>query len=153
MGTWVAAVVAVLEKHLGRTHNRETRNAVNIANIPELDGLSKEAAGAKLGELVEQATPRTKGVQAAIVSDGLGRAISAADIQPGDFAQYWMKSSTGWFGHAAIVERVYEANGEQRMKLYGAHQSINGVGSNLDKNDFVIRDDADRKIYADRLQG
>lgn len=145
-------VVEVAQELLSQTFDSTWRNEINIANIPEMDALSGAEKKTKLAEMIANEDARIKGVQHAMISRGIGSVVNIEKITSGDFVQYWIKNENGWFGHAAIVEHVYEKNNSKRMKLYGAHQSINGVGSSHDKNDILIfQNDDSRKIFAVRL--
>lgn len=146
-------MVVVLEEHLQMTLSAEIRAIVNISGVSELQGLTAEQSKAVLADLVLAEDARTKGIVHAVVKLGEGREVPFSQVREGDIVQYWIKSSQGWFGHSAVVESVYESpGGTRRMKIYGAHKSIDGVGSSLDKNDIVLRhNDVDRKIYVARL--
>jgi hypothetical protein len=52
--------------------------------------------------LILDEDPRTKGVQEALVTAGLGDAINPKNAEPGDLIQYWMQRKNGTFGHAAL---------------------------------------------------
>ncbi len=147
-------IVVVLEKYLQMSLSAEIRALVNINGISELQGLTEEQVKSKLADLVLAEDERTKGVVHAVTKLGVGREVPFLEVREGDVVQYWMKGSGGWFGHAAVIERIYEdPSGARRMKLYGAHKSIDGVGSSLDQNDIELRhNNTDRKIYAARLR-
>jgi hypothetical protein len=66
-------------------------------------------------------------LQNAIVSNGLGRAISMADAQPGDFIQFWRHSGSG---HSVIFINWVKNNKDEVVGLHYwcTQKSTNGIG-------------------------
>lgn len=143
----VQFVLAVVEESLQASLDVKTRKAILIDNLSEderkPDGLAK---------LVLSGDKRTKGVQTALVEFGRGTAVEAHHGQPGDLVQYWMKRADGtWFGHAGIIEAVDTSSGVPQATIYGAHQSLNGIGSSKFKIKLIGEAD-DRRVYVVRIR-
>jgi hypothetical protein len=102
--------------------------------------------------LVVDEDPRTKGVQEALVTADLGAAIEPKNAKPGDLIQYWMQRDDGtWFGHAAVIETVTRnTRGSRSAELFGAHKSLNGLGTSTFNLDLTSH--SKRKIYIVRLK-
>ena len=93
--------------------------------------------GADFNPLVENNDISIQGAPQCIVENGWGVSITLAQMQPGDFIQYWTRNSNGvWYtGHSVIA-----ANGDAGLanapcknedgsfRLYGFHSSTNGPG-------------------------
>lgn len=141
----VRFVLQVLESHFQMTFGSEFRKAVLIADLSAADAVRNK------GGIITRGDVRTRGVQRALIESGMGHAVSLSDAQPGDFIQYWMKKKDGtWFGHAGIVHRISESHGVRRAFLYGAHKSVNGIGTRPRAGLRLVRAD-DRRIYIARV--
>ena len=75
--------------------------------------------------LLQNNSPIMKGVYYALTEKGIGIAIdNQADVQPGDFVQFWT-GDYGW-GHCGVVKSInYEEN---TMDLYSSFPTTNGYG-------------------------
>ena len=107
----LAAVDAAARKR-GVTLTRATRKQLAIANLTKSEA-------ARLDALVEAGHRKIRGVRTALLDAGLGVAVDPKDARPGDLVQYWYRTSRGWRGHAAIVERIDGGV----ATLYGSHKT------------------------------
>ncbi len=108
-----------------------------------------------IAEAVEKGDVRTAGVQNALVNKmKCAIVVSVAEVQPGDFLQYWIKRNDGsWMGHSCIVSRILpNANGEKRVAIYGSHKSTNGIADQDFNNEGLNLSDPSRKIYIARIK-
>ena len=106
-----------------------------------------------VGNIITNEDTRTKGVQEALIAVNRGTAVSFNNVAPGDFVQYWMKTSAGtWFGHSGVVETVVPGTGgnPKRIKIYGAHRSQAGIGLGPTPALQLLQNDT-RKIYIVRF--
>lgn len=139
----VQFVLAVVQEALAQSLNADARSQILISNLGS-------PGQKKLAALIEAEDARTKGVQHALVSIGLGSAIDPEDARAGDLVQYWMKREDGtWYGHASVLENVRRSGSTYSAKLYGAHGSTNGIATSR----FSLRlNGPDRKVYIVRLK-
>lgn len=115
----VQFVLAVVEKLHGEPLPRATQTRIKMSDVPPNTQV-----------LVPANDSRTKGVQQALVDIDHGTVVSNADVQPGDFVQYWMKDGKGnWAGHSAVVAEVLKdsAGTPNRIRIYGAQSSDGGI--------------------------
>lgn len=115
----VQFVLAVVEKLHGEPLPQSTRTRIKMSDVPPNTQV-----------LVPANDSRTKGVQQALVDIDHGTVVSNADVQPGDFVQYWMKDGKGnWAGHSAVVAEVLKdsAGTPNRIRIYGAQSSDGGI--------------------------
>ena len=135
----VQFLVEVLRRLHGEALPPEVVSGVLIDNIGRSESLRR---------LVEAEDPRTRGVQQALVSAGLGSAIPPAEARPGDLIQFWIRRPGGaWKGHAAVIDSVRERGGAAEARLFGSHRSLNGLG----KSRYWLRlAGTDRKVYVVR---
>ncbi len=104
--------VTLLVRILGEMRSLDdgTRRRILIDNIGRHESLD---------DLVARGDERTRGVQYALESAGLGKAIPLTEARPGDLVQYWYRKKDGhWAGHASVIERV---RGDGVVDIYGAH--------------------------------
>ncbi len=143
----VQFLVAAIEHLRGEQLPATTRKGVLIA-LPE-------EQLAKLAELVEAGEPSIRGVGSALPEAGMGRVISLAEAQPGDFVQFWMKRASGkWEGHAALIEAIEQVPVEggppvRGARLFGSHKSTGGIGTADDPLRLI--EGKNRRIYIARL--
>ena len=114
----VQFVLAIVEKLHGEPLPQATRTRIKMSDVPPNTQV-----------LVPANDSRTKGVQQALVDIDHGTVVSNADVQPGDFVQYWMKSDGTWGGHSAVVAEVLKdaAGTPNRIRIYGAQSSDGGI--------------------------
>jgi hypothetical protein len=140
----VQFVLATIEECLQMTLGPDARKRILITDVT-----ADEVAA---GTVIANGDPRTKGVQQALVELGKGEVVQITDVAAGDFIQFWKKDAQGaWKGHSAIIEEVIKDGNQVRVKLFGAHASINGVGSTKPPQ-LILKEDDDRKIYLVRLR-
>lgn len=133
-------MLAVVEDLKGEPLSKEMRSLLVISGVGGQDNL---------GRLVSARDQRTKGVVAAIVSLKVGMEIVPSEVQPGDFIQYWYRSNGKWAGHTAIVVSVRENGGKVECRLYGSHQSSNGIAVS---KYWVSVTQTDKVVYLARLR-
>ena len=92
-----------------------TKGQINIA----LSAKEKE----RLGKLVREGDPRTKGIVTALVNSKQGVEISIDQLEPGDFVQYWSSYSSG---HVVQVREVLKPG---IIMAHGSHKSTRGVAT------------------------
>lgn len=114
----VQFIVAVVENLVGRALSPAERSTIRISNVRRRD----------LDRLVNREDRRIRGIQTALVEMNKGEAVRAEDARPGDFIQYWKKYSGRWRGHASIIVDVVKRNGSLCAIVFGAHQTLGGVG-------------------------
>lgn len=76
----------------------------------------------RLKPLVQANAPIIKGVQTALIDSGKGVPVKRADVQPGDFVQFWFVWRSGAYGHCGIVKSI----GENTLTLYSSRPKSNG---------------------------
>jgi hypothetical protein len=138
----VQFVLATVEKLHGRPLPRATRTRILISDV----------ASADVPVLVPDDDSRIKGVQQALVDIDHGTVVSTADVQPGDFVQYWMQRRDGsWMGHSAVVAEVLNnaAGTPERIRIYGAQSSDGGIALH---NDPIRLSGGSRKMYLVRYK-
>jgi len=117
----VLFVGTVVEDLIARNLTKEERSAVFISNVRKDEDLKM---------LVQKEDSRIKGIQTALVEMGIGLPVTVQEVQAGDFIQYWYQDKQGQqLGHSAVVESVQRSGTNVFVKIYGAHQSLNGVGT------------------------
>lgn len=142
----VGFVLKIVEEHLNRTVGKESRTRILISDL-RIEDVVNDKNG-----IVSNRDRRTKGIQQALVDLNRGEVIALEDAQPGDFVQYWMKTSQNtWFGHAGLIEKVTITNGLRRAFLYGSHKSTNGIGV-APKQGLRLVAAQDRRIYLVRAK-
>ncbi len=114
----VQFMVAVVENLLGRELRADQRSAILINNVRRRH----------LDRLVTRDDRRIRGIQTALIEMNRGEAVRPEDARPGDFIQYWKKYNGRWRGHASIIADVINRNGALCAIVFGAHQTLNGVG-------------------------
>jgi hypothetical protein len=136
----VQFVKAVLTKCLARELSPDERRALCI-----------DHGFTDLNRTIESGDKRIRGVHYLLVDlMGKGESVSMDQVMAGDFIQYWMKKSNGtWFGHSAIVSEVIKDPAGPKIRIFGAHKSINGIG---DSKFLLDLKGANRKIYIARLK-
>lgn len=135
---------AVLEDLLARELTQSERDAVLI-----------DYHFADLGSAVVSCDPRTKGIVRAIAETiGCGKEVEPRQIRPGDFVQYWYKTSGGkWLGHASVVSRVWSPKeGDIRVAIFGSHKSKNRICENDFDGDGLCLTKPGRIVYAARFE-
>lgn len=75
-----------------------------------------------LKPLIQKNAPIIKGVHTALINSGKGVAVKRADVQPGDFVQFWFVWKSGAYGHCGIVKSI----GEDTLTLYSSRPKSNG---------------------------
>jgi len=138
----VQFVLATVEKLHGQPLPRATRTRILISDVTSAD----------VPVLVPANDSRTKGVQQALVDIDHGTVVSNADVQPGDFVQYWMQKRDGsWMGHAAVVAEVLNgaAGTPDRIRIYGAQSSDGGIALH---DDPIRLSGGSRKMYLVRYK-
>jgi hypothetical protein len=142
----VQFVLAVVEETTRQKLPPASRERILISDVAAADLKRNHYA------LVVDEDPRTKGVQEALVTADLGAAIEPKNAKPGDLIQYWMQRDDGtWFGHAAVIETVTRnTRGSRSAELFGAHKSLNGLGTSTFNLDLTSH--SKRKIYIVRLK-
>ena len=81
-----------------------------------------------LKQIVLRNDTRTKGIQTALVRMRKGEIVQPLGAEPGDFVQFWRRQNGRWFGHTGILVNVMNRDGRLCSLVFGAHQSLNGVG-------------------------
>ena len=101
------------------------RGQINIAINWEAELGKKEPTKEErleaLAKLVAQGDPRTKGVVTALVSSKQGTEVTADQLRPGDFVQYWSSYTSG---HVVQVSEVLSPG---VIMAHGSHLSTRGV--------------------------
>jgi hypothetical protein len=97
--------------------------------------------GRTVEEWIASDAPILRGVAGAIAQAGIGDSVRVEDAQPGDFVQYWWRTSSTWHGHSVIIER---AKGNGVFDVYGAHSTTvttlqNENLGNPEKKVFIAR--------------
>ena len=137
----VQFVAAVVEELLHRKLTKEEYAAIYMSYEFE-----------NLDNAVSKEDDRTRGIQRCLVDVlGVAETIQRDNAAPGDFVQYWYKTSEGhWCGHVAIVNTVWQDNaGNSRVSLFGSHKSSNGIAV-ASFNGGLVLDDT-KKVYMCRL--
>lgn len=121
--TYISALADTLLSRKGIEYTQEMRRDLLIAHADLNRNVVKEGP--------DPADPRYAGVVYMLEKYGLGSRIeNMSEVRPGDFIQYWIRSSSGsWFGHASLIESVrYDPeDGHYKAKIFGAHKSMNGI--------------------------
>jgi hypothetical protein len=136
----VQFVAAVVEDLLGRKLEKNEEEILFVKHV----GRSRNVK-----RLIRRNDGRIKGVQTALIAMGKGESVEPAEAAPGDFVQFWRQHNGRWFGHTGIIINVENRAGRLCALLFGAHQSLNGVGVGgfeLGLNDPTLR------VYVVRLK-
>lgn len=75
-------------------------------------------------ELVESNHESIRGVELALVSEGIGASVPVDGARRGDFVQYWFKRGDEWAGHSVVIERKRD---DGLFDVFGAHEGKKGV--------------------------
>lgn len=135
----VQFMVAVVEELLQRELSPQERSAILINNVGRRRHLKR---------LILQNDRRIRGIQTALVQMGKGQIVRPSDAKPGDFIQFWKQRDRRWHGHAAIITDIIMRDGKLCSLVFGAHQSLGGVGIG---NFEVGLNDPDIKVYLVRF--
>jgi hypothetical protein len=111
-------MAAVVEHMLGRKLERAEEEILFI----------KHVGRGKLKQFLLRNDKRIKGIQTALVRMRRGTTVRASEAMPGDFVQFWRQERGRWFGHTGIIVDVMNRNGRLCSLVFGAHQSLNGIG-------------------------
>jgi hypothetical protein len=130
----------IIQRLLNRPLRERERKRLLIQNVAKSENLQR---------LVERSDKRTRGIQHALISIGRGKTILPRDARPGDFVQYWYKKDSLWVGHAAIIQEVKHDDQFCCSFIYGAHESLNGVGV---AGYMVTLNDPHMKVYIVRFR-
>lgn len=114
----VQFMVAVVEELLGRELSRDERAAILISNVRRRH----------LERLVNRDDKRIRGIQSALLDMHRGEIVRPEDARTGDFIQFWKRRNGRWRGHASIIVDVIDRNGLRCAVVFGAHQTLGGVG-------------------------
>lgn len=100
-----------------------------------LSGLT-ESQRARFPALLGERNPAVRGLETALIGTGCGKPVSAEEVRPGDFVQYWWKGKTGneWKlenMHIGIVSKVEPTEKGRRITIFGAHRSLLASESSL----------------------
>lgn len=95
----------------------------------------------RLDSLVEHEAPIIKGIQSALIQSDKGIAISASEVMPGDFVQFWNGYGIGVYGHCGVVAEIVP---NENITVYSSHPFTNGFGKQV----FLWPD----KVYFVRLK-
>jgi hypothetical protein len=80
----------------------------------------------KIGDLIKDNSPIIKGVQTALIQGNKGIEIDKlADVNPGDFVQFWNVYNGKEYGHCGIVMNIRP---NESLILYSSHPLTNGYG-------------------------
>ena len=115
----VLFMTAVVEDLLRRPLTADERAAILISNVRR---------GKRLQQLVARDDERIRGIQTALVKMGNGEIVTPHRAQPGDFIQFWKYRNGHWRGHTSIIVDVLDRNGSLCAIVFGAHQTLGGVG-------------------------
>jgi len=105
-----------------------------------------------LDDAVSKGDDRTHGIHRCLVDVlGIAKTIQRDNAAPGDFVQYWYKTSEGhWLGHVAIINSVWQdTSGNYRVSLFGSHKSSNGIAESSFNGGLVL--DNTKKVYMCRI--
>lgn len=142
----VQFVLAVVEESVAASLDAPIRKRILISDLSE-----QEQTQEGLKQLILADDPKIRGVQKALEDFGRGEVVPAEDAAPGDFIQYWMKKSDGtWFGHSGVIESVNASGAVPTAKIYGAHMSLDGIGTSTFDLKLIGSSD-DRRLYVVRL--
>lgn len=143
-------VVAVLE---GCGAKLDATTKESILKLGKLGADAKEAQA-----LVEKNDAQLGGVADLLIKGKMAKKVELADVQVGDFVQYWKKNDKKeWFGYAFLIESVEkDASGKNpKVKLFGAHEGNAKIGKSgpvgSSRFDFVLKEEDDRKIFLARF--
>jgi hypothetical protein len=82
----------------------------------------------QIERLVTRDDKRIRGIQTALLEMNKGEIVQPEGARPGDFVQFWKRRNGRWRGHASIIVEVINRNGLRCAIVFGAHQTLNGVG-------------------------
>ena len=143
-------VVAVLD---GCGAKLDTATKESILKLGKLGADAKEAQS-----LVEKKDAQLGGVADLLIKGKLAKKVELADVQIGDFIQYWKKNDKNeWYGYAFVIESVEKdaAGKNPKVKLFGAHEGNAKIGKSgpvgSSRFDLVLKEDDDRRIFLARL--
>lgn len=77
-----------------------------------------------LNRLLERDADVMKGVCNALLKSDRGIAVSRAEVQQGDFVQFWNVFGNSCYGHCGIVKSI----DRQQITIYSSHPMTNGFG-------------------------
>jgi len=113
-----------------------------------------DVSPADLPAMILSGCVRAGGVASAIVIGSWGWWVAPANAQRSDYAQWWRRGFDGkWEGHAFIVEDAEvakSAGGVVTCRAYGAHRSLNGIGTHPKR--FALSGGPDRRVYLARVK-
>jgi hypothetical protein len=110
-----------------------------------------------LNKAIDANDPRTRGVQYALVDlMRIGRPVKPKEATQGDFVQYWIKGSNGYYtGHSAIISHVWkDSSGKPRAEIYGSNKSTKGIAfTRFKSNSGLLLEGPGRRVHIARLLG